>query len=65
MGQVNRGTPFKLATINRARDGKRRLARYEGGLEQRTASAAGRSDDEPAGMPPPVPQSWPRVFPGL
>jgi hypothetical protein len=65
MGQVNRGTPFKRATIEGAQDGERRLARRDCGLRERAVSAARQSEDEAVGLPPSAPQSWPRLFPGL
>ena len=65
MGQLNRGPSFSLARTERARDSERRLGRSDRDLEQGTAEAGARSDEELHGMPPRVPQIWPRVFPGL
>ncbi len=65
MGQINRGTSFNRAIIERTHEGERRLGRRDRGLEEGTASADALSDKELVGMPPPVPRSWPRIFPGL
>ena len=65
MGQVNPTVPFNLAGIRRGRDDEHPPAACDRRLRQPAKSAEGRSRAEPVAMPPPAPQSWPRVFPGL
>lgn len=64
MGQVNRVVPFNLAGLHRGQDREQPTAGCDR-LRKEAESAEGWSRAETVAMPPPVPQSWPRVFPGL